>query len=118
MLNLADKNPEVKVVSDQYGSPTSALELARVIGFLIETDHYGLYHATCEGVASWYDFALYIFKLAGKKVSVKPINTEEYPTPAARPKYSVLENKRLKELGYNMKPWKEALEEYMDNLEK
>jgi len=114
MLGLADKNPEVRVVSDQYGSPTSALELARAIAFMIDTDNYGIYHGTCEGVATWHEFAEEIFHLAGKEVIVKPITTDEYPTPAARPKFSVLENKKLKELGYYMKPWKEALQEYMN----
>lgn len=116
MLSLADNNPEIRVVSDQYGSPTSALELARAIVFLMETENYGIYHATCEGIASWFKFAEEIFKLADKKVTVKPIVTQEYPTPAVRPKNSVLENKKLKEMGYYMKPWKEALEEYLDNI--
>lgn len=116
MLSLAEKNPEVRVVSDQYGSPTSALELARAIVFLMETENYGIYHATCEGVASWYKFAEEIFKIAGKDVTVKPIVTQEYPTPAVRPKNSVLENKKLKEMGYYMKPWKEALIEYLNNI--
>jgi len=113
MLSLAEKNAEVRVVSDQYGTPTSALELARAIAYIIDTDNYGIYHGTCEGEATWHEFAEEIFHLAGKKVTVKPITTDEYPTPAARPKYSVLENKKLKELGYFMKPWKEALQEYM-----
>ncbi len=114
MLALAEKNSEIKVVNDQYGSPTSALELARAIAFLIDKDDSGIYHGTCEGRTSWYEFAIEIFRLAGKKVVVKPITTEEYPTPARRPKYSVLENKKLKEAGYTMKHWKEALKEYME----
>lgn len=113
MLSLADANPEIRVVCDQFGSPTSALELARAIVFLMETKEYGTYHATCEGVASWYEFATEIFHQAGKNVAVKPILTIDYPTPAVRPKNSVLENRKLKELGYSMKPWKEALQEYM-----
>ncbi|MDF2472696.1 MAG: hypothetical protein K0R21_478 [Anaerocolumna sp.] len=113
MLSLADSNPEIRVVCDQFGSPTSALELARAIVFLMETKEYGTYHATCEGVASWYEFATEIFHQAGKNVTVKPILTIDYPTPAVRPKNSVLENRKLKELGYSMKPWKEALQEYM-----
>jgi dTDP-4-dehydrorhamnose reductase len=79
----------------------------------METKEYGTYHATCEGVASWYEFATEIFHQAGKNVAVKPILTIDYPTPAVRPKNSVLENRKLKELGYSMKPWKEALQEYM-----
>ncbi len=114
MLSLAERNAEVSVVSDQYGTPTSALELARAIAFLIETDNYGIYHATCEGSASWHEFAEEIFRVSGRDVTARPITTEEYPTPAVRPKYSILENKGLKELGYCMKPWKEALKEFLN----
>jgi len=114
MLRLAESGNQLKVVADQYGTPTSALEIARVIAFLIETESYGIYHATCEGSTSWYDFAVEIFKQAGKEVSIKAIPTSEYPTPAKRPRYSVLDNKALRERhGYIMKEWKEALEEYM-----
>ena len=117
MLKMADEGKKIRVVSDQIGSPTSALELARVILFLMETDSYGRYHATCEGSTSWYGFAVKIFELAGIDAEVEPISTNEYPTPAKRPAYSVLENKRLKELhGYYMKDWTEALEEYINNL--
>ncbi len=117
MLALAEKNSEIKVVDDQYGSPTSASELARAIVFLIDNGDNGIYHGTCEGIASWYDFAVEIFHRAGRKVTVNPIATEEYPTPARRPRYSVLENKKLKEAGYTMKHWKEALKEYMEQFE-
>lgn len=114
MLALAERNSEIRVVNDQYGTPTSALELAGAIAFLIDTDGSGIYHGVCEGIATWYDFALEIFRLAGKEVTVKPITTEEYPTPAKRPKYSVMENKRLKEAGHTLKFWKDALREYME----
>jgi dTDP-4-dehydrorhamnose reductase len=117
MLRLAESNNKIRVVSDQYGTPTSALELAKVITFLMETDSYGIYHATCEGSTSWYEFAVTIFKLAGKAVEVEAILTSEYPTPAKRPMYSVLENKALYERhGYVMKEWKDALEEYMRDM--
>jgi len=113
MLRLAENNTEVRVVRDQFGTPTSALELARAIVFLMNTEYYGIYHGTCEGIATWHEFATEIFRLAGKEITVRSITSEEYPTPAKRPKYSVLENKKLKELNYYMKPWKEALQEYM-----
>lgn len=116
MLALAEKQNEVTVVSDQYGSPTSALELAKAITFLIDNDGFGIYHATCEGITTWYEFAVEIFRLAGKDVIVKPIATEDYKSPAKRPKYSVLENKKLKEAGYTMKSWQEALQEYMQQF--
>jgi dTDP-4-dehydrorhamnose reductase len=114
MLKLADENKRIRVVSDQIVTPTSATELARVIIFLMETESYGKYHATCEGSTNWYEFALTIFELTGIKAVVEAITTSEYPTAATRPAYSVLDNKRLRELfGYYMKGWKEALEEYI-----
>lgn len=117
MLRLADEGQKIRVVSDQIGTPTSALELARVIIYLMETDAYGKYHASCEGSTSWYDFAINIFKLARKNVDVEAISSAEYPTLAKRPAYSVLDNKKLREEhGYFMKDWKKALEEYMCSL--
>lgn len=117
MLRLADEGKNIRVVADQIGTPTSALELARAIIFLMKTDSYGIYHATCEGETSWYDFAVNIFKLTGKDVMVEAITTAEYPTPARRPMYSVLDNKGLRERhGYYMKDWKEALVEYIDSI--
>lgn len=115
MLRLAQTNDKVRVVADQYGTPTSALELARVILSLMETDSYGIYHATCEGSTTWYEFGVEIFQRAGMDITVEPISTSEYPTPAKRPMYSVLDNKALRERhNYYMKDWKEALKEYME----
>ena len=117
MLRLAKEGKKIRVVSDQIGTPTSALELARAIIFLMETDSYGKYHATCEGKASWYEFAQKIFEMAGLNIEVEAISTEEYPTPAKRPMYSVLDNKKLREChSYYMKDWQEALKEYMDSI--
>lgn len=117
MLRLADEGKNIRVVADQIGTPTSALELARAIVLLMKTDSYGIYHATCEGYTTWYDFAVNIFNLTGKDASVEAITSAEYPTPARRPMYSVLDNKRFREChGYYMKDWKEALEEYIENM--
>ena len=117
MLRLAEAGNPIRVVKDQFGSPTSAAELAKVVLFLMETDSYGIYHATCEGSASWYDFALAIFELAGKAVQVTAIPSSEYKTPAKRPSYSVLENKALKEgHSYDMKHWTDAIAEYMKSM--
>lgn len=116
MLRLADNGNILKVVADQFGTPTSALELARVIIFLMETESFGIYHATCEGSSNWYEFAVTIFEEAGKTVKVEAISTSEYPTPAKRPMYSVLNNKALREKhGYIMMDWKEAFKEYIGN---
>jgi len=117
MLGLADKTDCIKVVNDQYGTPTSSLELARMILHIIPSGQYGIYHGTCEGETNWYGFACEIMKQAGKDVKVMPVATEEYmknKEAATRPAYSVLENKKLNSMGsYRMKEWKEALTEYM-----
>jgi len=119
MLRLAKTHDKITVVNDQYGSPTSALELARMILHIVDSGEYGIYHGTCEGIASWYEFACRIFKLAGLDVNVVPVTTDEYPASVAkRPAYSVLENKKLNSQGnYRMKHWEDALEEYMEKCE-
>ncbi len=118
MLRLSETNPKVRVVSDQYGTPTSAMELARAIIFLMNTESYGIYHATCEGSTTWNEFAETIFKEAGISMEVEAIPTSDYPTPAKRPMYSVLDNKALRERhGYVMKDWKAAFKEYMDGMQ-
>lgn len=117
MLNLSEKNKEIKVVEDQYGTPTSASEVARLIVYLIETENYGLYHGTCEGSTSWYEYAVEIFKLANKNVLVKPVKSYEYASIAKRPKYSVLENKRLKEeTNFQFTSWSDELNVYIESL--
>lgn len=116
MLKLSETNEEVRVVADQFGTPTSALELARMIHYIEPTDNYGVFHGTCEGSCSWADFAAEIFRLAGKNTRVKYITTAEYPTPAKRPAYSVLDNYMLRlTTDYMMADWKDALSEYMDS---
>lgn len=116
MLRLAKDHDQFTVVNDQFGSPTSALELARMILFLVKTEGYGIYHGTCEGSTNWYRFAIEIFRQAGiRGLNIRPVPCSEYPQKAKRPAYSVLENHRLNtETVYRMKPWKEALAEYME----
>lgn len=117
MLDLAEKHPQLTVVNDQVGSPTSTVDLAAAIIDLIQTEHYGLYHGTCEGKCSWYDFAVEIFRLSGIKIPVEPVTSEQFVRPAPRPKYSVLENKALNDLKMNhFRPWQESLAEYLENL--
>ncbi len=121
MLRLAETNDKVSVVCDQLGSPTSALELARMIRHLEPTENYGLFHGTCEGDCSWADFAKEIFRLAGKDTEVEFITTKEYaekyPASAARPAYSVLENYMLNlTTDYKMADWKDAIAEYMRGI--
>ena len=107
MLSLADK-PELKVVDDQIGCPTWTVELANGILKLIgEQREYGIYHVCGSGVTSWYGFAKEIFELAGVEVNLKPCTTDEFPRPANRPKYSVMENGKI------CRDWKLALKDYM-----
>lgn len=119
MLKLAETHDTVSVVSDQCGSPTSAVELAKMIHFLEPTENYGTYHATCEGQCSWADFAVEIFKKAGKDTKVNYITTEEYNSPAKRPAYSILDNYMLRLTvgdAFLMADWKDALDVYMKEL--
>lgn len=114
MLRLAESHDEVRVVCDQFGSPTSAAELAKVMHRLEPTENYGLFHATCEGSCSWADFAEEIFRLAGKTTKVTRVTTEEYGSTTKRPAYSVLDNYMLRlTTGARMADWKDALRAYL-----
>ena len=115
MLRLAETNASVRVVADQFGTPTSTTELARAIAALLPGDDYGLYHGTCEGECSWADFAEEIIKRHGLKTRVERISTDEYPTAAKRPAYSVLRNYMFELTGgYRFAAWEDALGEYTD----
>ena len=121
MLRLAETHDEVSVVCDQLGTPTSAVELAKMIHYLEGTDNYGLFHATCEGDTNWAVFAEEIFKLAGKNVKVNHVTSEQYaqmnPASANRPAYSILDNYMLRLTSeYKMADWKDALQAYMKEL--
>ncbi len=116
MLQLADgSRPVLKVVGDQIGNPTGASAVARKIReILVRKEVTGTLHLTCEGEASWADFAVEIFRLANKEQQVQPCSTQEFPRPAPRPANSRLEKRRLKELGLPPMPyWKDALAEFI-----
>ena len=114
MLTLAETNDTLRVVHDQVGTPTSTVDLARVIFKLLSSDAYGTYHATCQGQCSWYDFACEIFRQSGKDIKVIPVTTDEFPRPAKRPAHSVLDNYMLRMTeGDPMRIWQEALAEYL-----
>jgi len=116
MLRKARTNETIRVVDDQVVTPTHTPELARKVAELIRTDHYGLYHITCQGECSWYDFAQEIFRLAGLQPDLQRTTSAEFRTPAKRPAYSVLQNARLKELGMDdVKHWKDALSDYFES---
>ena len=118
MMKLADgTRPELKVVADQIGNPTSTAAVARMLReILLRPELVGTFHLTCEGEASWAEFAQEIFRLAGKNQLVTPCTTEEYPRPAPRPKNSRLEKLMLKISGLPPMPhWREALQEFMQD---
>lgn len=115
ILRLAKEKPEIKVVKDQTGSPTSTVSLSLAIKRLIETGAYGIYHFTDEtnGGISWHDFAKEIVRLSGLNTKVVPITTAEFPRPAKRPAYSVLDTMLFSEVtGYSPKDWKDSLKMY------
>lgn len=114
MVKLSETNKSLKVVNDQIGSPTSTVDLARAIIKLIEEKNYNLFHATCSGQCSWYEFTKEIFRLKGIDTEVIPCTTDEFPRPAKRPKYSVLRNYMMElTTGDIMRPWQEAIAEYL-----
>lgn len=113
MIRLGQEKPELGVIFDQIGTPTYARDLARVIMTAIEKGIVpGIYHFSNEGVTSWYDFTKTIHRLAGiTTCRVRPLHTEEYPTPAARPHYSVLDKTKIKQTyGIEIPFWEESLE--------
>lgn len=114
MLNLAKTRPEINVVSDQYGSPTSATTLCEIIQQIIEKEpEYGIYHCTNEGFVSWYEFATKIFELKGINIKVNPILSKDYPTPAKRPFNSKLSKEKLHNIGIYPTPYEDALKNYL-----
>lgn len=116
MMNLADgSRPQLKVVADQIGNPTSTLAVARQLRHILNAPHLtGTFHMTCEGEASWAEFAQEIFRLGGVEQKVVPCTTEEFPRPAPRPANSRLDKMMLRLANLPPMPhWKEALAEFM-----
>jgi dTDP-4-dehydrorhamnose reductase len=119
MLKLGTDRDELKVIADQVGTPTYAIDLAGLIIHIIKSDStaYGMYHYSNEGVASWYDFSKAIFELAGNNIKVIPIPTSEYKTRAVRPAYSVMDKTKVKQtLGLQIPYWRESLSICIDRL--
>lgn len=114
MLHLAATRPEVKVVTDEISTPTWTLALARQIRLLAEKGEPGLYHATCQGACSWFEFAQAIFEETGTDVTLSPTTSAAFQSPVRRPTYSVLENKHAQDQGLDiMPPWRDALKDYL-----
>jgi dTDP-4-dehydrorhamnose reductase len=119
MLRLSKTRDEISVVSDQIGTPTYAKDLAEALIEIInkESQAYGLYHYSNEGVASWYDFAKTIFNICGSDIKVFPVDTSSYPTPAKRPVFSVLDKTKIKKtFSIDIPYWKDSLEVAISNL--
>jgi dTDP-4-dehydrorhamnose reductase len=117
MLRLAETHKELNVVGDQIGSPTYTLDLASLLINIIQSDKYGIYHATNEGFCSWAELATEIFNLVNKDTKVNTISTVEYPTKAVRPKNSRLLKQKLVENGFNPLPtWQDAIIRYLKEL--
>ena len=123
MINLSKTHDEVSVVCDQLGTPTSALELAKMIKYLEPTENYGIYHATCEGDTNWADFTEEIFRQAGISCRVNHVTSEQYkamnPASANRPKYSIMDNFMLRQVSadFRMADWQDALSVYLKTLD-
>ena len=112
MRSLAAKGAPLKVVDDQWGSPTTCRTLARQLQAAVEAQCRGVLHATCSGETTWHGFAAAIFRECGLTVALSPCTTAEFPRPAPRPAYSVLSGARRRSLGVDRMPsWEEALRE-------
>lgn len=117
MLRLAETKAELSVVCDQIGSPTYTADLAPLLCDMVQTERYGVYHATNEGTCAWSEFAEAIFELAGRQVVVHPIPTSAYPTRAARPLNSRMSKECLHSNGFQELPeWKNALARYLKEI--
>ncbi len=115
MLHSAET--ELRVVDDEFTTPTYASSLARQIRLLAEKGEPGVYHATCQGGCSWYEFAKAIFEETGKQPTLKAVKRDCLQSPVKRPRFSVLENRRLQAQGLDIMPtWRDALREYLSDL--
>ena len=116
--DLGKERGAVSVVNDQIGSPTYTYDLAKLVLDMIQSDKYGTYHATNEGICSWYEFACEIFKQAGMNVQVTPVSSDEFPTKAKRPCNSRMNKTELDRNGFDRLPtWQDALHRYLKELE-
>ena len=127
MLNLGKNHDKLTVVNDQVGSPTYTYDLARLLVDMIETDKYGRYHATNEGICSWYEFACEIFKQAAlmghseydsEHLCVEPVSADHYPAKAKRPSNSRMSKEKLTENGFDRLPtWQDAVKRYLQEID-
>ena len=119
VLNKAKTTDTLTVVDDQFGSPTYTYDLARLLVDMIQTEKYGFYHATNEGICSWYEFACEIFRQAGVDVKVLPVSSSQYPAKAKRPVNSRMSKEKLTQNGFERLPsWQDALGRYLEALKR
>lgn len=119
MLKLAETRDRLTVVNDQYGSPTYTYDLASLLVDMVQTDKYGIYHATNEGICTWYEFACEIFRQAGVPMEVVPVSAEEYKAKAPRPENSRMSKDKLEQNGFERLPsWQDALKRYLAIIRK
>ena len=119
MLELAKTHKSLSIVADQIGSPTYTRDLAPLLADMLESEKYGIYHATNEGFCSWAKFAAEIFRQAGVKVNVTSVPSHMYPTKATRPKNSRLSKKSLDDAGFHRLPtWQDAVGRFLEELRK
>ena len=117
MLRLGKERGKVSVVNDQIGSPTYTYDLSKLVVDMIQTDKYGIYHATNENLCSWYEFACEIFKQANLDVEVTPVDSSAFPVKATRPKNSRMNKTQLDKNGFNRLPsWQDALNRYLKEI--
>lgn len=117
MLKLSETHEELNVVDDQVGSPTYTYDLAVLLVDMVESDKYGRYHATNEGLCTWYEFAKEIFRQAGVEVKVNPVTSDMFPAKAKRPENSRMSKEKLDANGFHRLPtWQDALERYLSEI--
>ena len=115
LLKASETEDNLPIACDQFGSPTSARDLAKIVLYLIKTNEYGTYHATCQGSCSRFEFAQEILKLAGRDTTIVPVPASQSRFSSVRPDYAILDNFILRIMNvYEMPHWKESLREYMD----
>lgn len=117
MLKLGREKDQLAVVHDQVGSPTYTVDLSEFLSQLIQTEKYGIYHGSNTGHCSWYEFAQAVFEESGINVQVNPCTTEDFPRPAPRPKYSIMDHLSIRTNGFqDLRHWREALKAFLKEL--
>ena len=117
MLKLSETHEKIRVVNDQFGSPTYTADLAVLLCDMVETNRYGIYHATNEGICSWFEFTCEIYKQAGLDIPVTPVSSDEFPAKAKRHSNSRMSKEKLTANGFRKLPtWQDATARYVKLL--